>query len=958
MKIRCVVAVLTLFLLPSSVFALSSKTIAVMHFVNRSGDVEMQWLSKGLSDLLITDLNKSEKVKIVDRKQLQQFLKEVEFSNTGFVESKMALDYGRTVKAEYALFGSYLTKGNLIEIEAHIINIATQEVERVEWVKGDVSDVLTLEKALAKKLLDRLHVPLTKSELNKLNFQVTDSVSASQHFYLGLDFYDQGKYLDALLEFRLAIKQDESYSAPQRYLGYVYENIGKYEQALLVLKRMAAEMPEDDKADDALFYAASIAYLQMKDYPLALSILDVLIEDYPEGNLPHDMLLNIPDSLSYSLKISKHMKIPFVTYMRHYKYNIYSSMGDYKNALREYEIAYLGEENRGKVWYNNAYILLGKFVREAYRRAGVAYNPMYRDGILPLSLNDPTYREDYSTDKRFEDVFSSNGASATKRIYDKKTRQYHLYPDARFLTKFRVARDYYIFTAPEGYYVDSVDVEMVGYQPASKMVSVTINNNEEYVVSKGVFQQKMNLPLPTGTRMFQMLLNFNRQKGKKKTHYIDKWNLKAHLKPMKNIGYVQVEEGVVVNDIVDEKGRKSSFVYNQPCYCELSLPEGKYTLGVTKDNQSIKKTVVVKTGEKIVFASDFTNKVKLFTELRPHWYDFQEVVSDAMVGHFRLNMRMILDHLGRYHIFWRHEGGKKKSGDIIYVTSDDGIKWTKPAILPSSINTTNTEGAFDILQGEDNRFYLAFYSERAGEKAIYVSSSADMKHWKNPIKIAQHAKLNSRLSVNLIQQSNGDFFLYFGQMYNSRLKKVETMMSNSKDFELWSAPEQLDVSFVTVIEDKKGGFIRIAVERKKIEKIEEVLKHANKANRTDNPKNMTGYPINVVTFSTSRDGRDWTESKVIKPSVTNHNLGSRIEDVLVNNDGEIVVFLRRTSRLVFSRSKEGIDWSPSDAILKASYPRDYPGSGATFLQKPDGEYVMVFENMSGVWLAHSRDPFK
>ena len=42
------------------------KRLAVMHFDNRSSSKEWQWLSKGLTDMIITDLSASERLMIVE----------------------------------------------------------------------------------------------------------------------------------------------------------------------------------------------------------------------------------------------------------------------------------------------------------------------------------------------------------------------------------------------------------------------------------------------------------------------------------------------------------------------------------------------------------------------------------------------------------------------------------------------------------------------------------------------------------------------------------------------------------------------------------------------------------------------------------------------------------------------------------------------------------------------------
>lgn len=66
-------------------------SIAIMNFTNQAlDDPEWQWLGKGLADLLVTDLARTKKFQVVDREKMQDYLDEIDLSETGIVEQKTA----------------------------------------------------------------------------------------------------------------------------------------------------------------------------------------------------------------------------------------------------------------------------------------------------------------------------------------------------------------------------------------------------------------------------------------------------------------------------------------------------------------------------------------------------------------------------------------------------------------------------------------------------------------------------------------------------------------------------------------------------------------------------------------------------------------------------------------------------------------------------------------------------
>jgi TolB-like protein len=137
-------------------------TIAVLYFNNgaigRAADFEA--LSKGIADLLITDLSANQNIRVVERDRLQALLQEQDLSQTNRIDDATALRLGKVLGAHHIIKGGFVVdpKGRM-RLDAHAVNVETTKVDYVETVSGKSDDVLDLIAQLSTKLNKGLHLP-------------------------------------------------------------------------------------------------------------------------------------------------------------------------------------------------------------------------------------------------------------------------------------------------------------------------------------------------------------------------------------------------------------------------------------------------------------------------------------------------------------------------------------------------------------------------------------------------------------------------------------------------------------------------------------------------------------------------------------------------------------------------------------------------------------------------------
>ena len=116
-----------LFATCSSLLA-ETKTIAISYFDNTSGLEQYNPLSKGLADMLITDLSNVKSIQIVEREKLESLLKEIDLGEGKFIDPNTAQKLGKGLGADYILTGAFLSIDPMMRIDARIMEVATGKI--------------------------------------------------------------------------------------------------------------------------------------------------------------------------------------------------------------------------------------------------------------------------------------------------------------------------------------------------------------------------------------------------------------------------------------------------------------------------------------------------------------------------------------------------------------------------------------------------------------------------------------------------------------------------------------------------------------------------------------------------------------------------------------------------------------------------------------------------------------
>ncbi|NNF38135.1 MAG: hypothetical protein HKN71_05680 [Gemmatimonadetes bacterium] len=183
-------------------------------------DPDLAPLGFGLAELLMSDLAKSSRLRVVDRLRIHALLREVALTNEGVVDLSSGVREGRLVGARHLVLGSVMpATGSDLLVDVDLVAAGDGSLTNVVTGSTSVDDILDAETELALALFDALGVALTPSEREAVVRRPTRDLLALLAFSRGVEAEAEGRILDAIDGYRTAIEVDPAFLEPRELLN-------------------------------------------------------------------------------------------------------------------------------------------------------------------------------------------------------------------------------------------------------------------------------------------------------------------------------------------------------------------------------------------------------------------------------------------------------------------------------------------------------------------------------------------------------------------------------------------------------------------------------------------------------------------------------------------------------------------------------------------------------------------
>jgi adenylate cyclase len=200
------------------------KTIAVLPFVNMSGEAENEYFSDGISEEILNLLVKLPKLKVSSRTS------SFAFKGKDFDIPEVAGRLGVSTVLE----GSVRRAGERVRITAQLIETDSDSHLWSETYDRELKDVFAIQDDIAQSIVDALEVTLTPMERRSIQYVATSDAAAYDYYLRGRKYFyamTAQDFQHAISMYENAISLDANYALAYAGIADTHSNIYRYADA-------------------------------------------------------------------------------------------------------------------------------------------------------------------------------------------------------------------------------------------------------------------------------------------------------------------------------------------------------------------------------------------------------------------------------------------------------------------------------------------------------------------------------------------------------------------------------------------------------------------------------------------------------------------------------------------------------------------------------------------------------
>jgi DNA-binding winged helix-turn-helix (wHTH) protein/tetratricopeptide (TPR) repeat protein len=198
---------------PAAVSRSTLRSVAVMDFVNVTGEADVAWLAAGIAETITNDLRAIRDLRLVDRALLNR------------AADSTSTEGAAAAGIDLLIVGSYQRSGERLRITARVVEPCTQAVLASAKADGSLAGVFALQDAIVTDLSAGLRLTLTPGAAARASARETsnlDAYRAATEGRLKLETLDPTDVASAMGDFERAVTLDPQYAIAHVGLAHAH----------------------------------------------------------------------------------------------------------------------------------------------------------------------------------------------------------------------------------------------------------------------------------------------------------------------------------------------------------------------------------------------------------------------------------------------------------------------------------------------------------------------------------------------------------------------------------------------------------------------------------------------------------------------------------------------------------------------------------------------------------------
>lgn len=216
--------------------AQEQKTVAILPFKNETNEANLDWLQRGLADMLTTDLRQSPYLNVITANRLSEIAQQLGYDED-YQESNERLNaIARKAQIQTLVAGRYYNENGKLLIGVDLYDTETARVIPVNEVEGEnLERIFSMVNELSNNVRENLHAQVDQHGVDFT--QMTNSVDAFKCYSKALENFDKLLWYEAMQCLRDAIKLDSTFAAAYLRLAMFESERGDKNNAVVLLNK-------------------------------------------------------------------------------------------------------------------------------------------------------------------------------------------------------------------------------------------------------------------------------------------------------------------------------------------------------------------------------------------------------------------------------------------------------------------------------------------------------------------------------------------------------------------------------------------------------------------------------------------------------------------------------------------------------------------------------------------------
>ncbi len=254
------------------------KSVAVLYFTNLSQDKSLDWLDRGLTEMLTTNLAQVQGLDVLSTERIQGSLQRVG-KKDGAMDASTAQAVARDAGADVFITGALLKVGPQLRLDVRVQDTQTGQIVDSHKLEGEnIQSIFGMVDSLTAHIAGHF-MPGSAAKAPAIEQALTSNVEALRHYQLGREYTTRYMTAESIRELEEAVRLDPQFASAYLLLSFDYSFEGDLRKAEEVSRKVEPLRSRLSRREQ-LQFQMNLAR-RSRDLEALVRALEAMIAEFP-----------------------------------------------------------------------------------------------------------------------------------------------------------------------------------------------------------------------------------------------------------------------------------------------------------------------------------------------------------------------------------------------------------------------------------------------------------------------------------------------------------------------------------------------------------------------------------------------------------------------------------------------------------------------------------------------------